>query len=173
MLISKTMSSALSTQVGNEFLASLQYVAIAAYFDGESLPELAARFYTQADEERMHAMKLLKYVVGAGGSPEIPSIPAPQSRFGSAVDAVQCALDHELRVTAQINELASLAKRESDHLSDGMLQWFVTEQLEEVSGMETLLKMVKRAGESGLLMVEDFLARTKAAAPAPTGGPAA
>jgi ferritin len=132
MLISKAMNDLLNAQIGNEFLASLQYVAIAAYFDAEDLPELAARFYTQTDEERLHAMRLLRYVVGAGGTAQIPAIPEPRNCFESALDAVQCALDHELRVTQQINTLADLAEKESDHLSQGELQWFVTEQLEEV-----------------------------------------
>ena len=75
MLISQEMTAALNQQIGNEFSASLQYVAIAAHFDSESLPELAAHFYRQADEERAHAMRFVKYVLDAGGRVEIPTIP--------------------------------------------------------------------------------------------------
>ena len=159
MLISSEMNAALNEQIGYEFGASLQYVSIAAYFDNESLPELARHFYAQASEERDHAMRFVKYVVDAGGQVAIPAIPAPRSGFGSAEEAVQLSLDAELRVTKQINGLMDLAIKEKDHITGNILQWFVNEQLEEVSSMESLLRMIQRAGESGLLFVESYLAR--------------
>ena len=158
MLISSDMNAALNEQIGNEFGASLQYVSIAAYFDNESLPELARHFYRQAAEERDHAMRFVKYVVDAGGRVAIPPIPAPASGFRSAEEAVQLSLDSELRVTRQINGLMDRAIKENDHITGNVLQWFVNEQLEEVSSVETLLRMVQRAGESGLLFVESYLA---------------
>lgn len=159
MLISGQMNTALNEQVGNEFSASLQYVAIATYFDTESLPELANHFYRQAEEERTHAMRFVHYVVDAGGAVNIPAIPEAHSRFRSAEEAVQTALDGEMSVTQQINALVDLAIKESDHITQSMLQWFVAEQLQEVSGMDTLLRIVQRAGEQGLLHVEEYLAR--------------
>ena len=158
MLISEKMNAALNEQVGHEFGASLQYVAIAAYFDSDNLPELAAHFYRQADEERDHAMRLVNYVVDAGGKVAIPAVPAPKSGFASAEEAVKLSVDWELTVTKQINALVDLAIKETDHTTQNFLQWFVTEQLEEVSSMERLLSMIRRAG-ANLLFVEDYLAR--------------
>ena len=158
MLISEKMNAALNEQVGHEFGASLQYVAIAAYFDSDNLPELAAHFYRQADEERDHAMRLVNYVVDAGGKVTIPAVPAPKSGFASAEEAVKLSVDWELTVTKQINALVDLAIKETDHTTQNFLQWFVTEQLEEVSSMERLLSMIRRAG-ANLLFVEDYLAR--------------
>jgi len=158
MLISENLAKAFSTQIGNEFGASIQYVMLASYFEREALPQLAARFYTQAAEENMHAMKLARYVNEAGGLLQIPAIPAGKADFASTEEAVQMALDWELTVTKQINDLVGLAIKESDHLAQIFLQWFVSEQLEEVTGMEMLLRTVKRAGGT-LLLVEDFLAR--------------
>ncbi len=157
MLISQQMNEALNEQIGNEFGASLQYVSIAAYFDNESLPHLAAHFYRQADEERDHAMRIVNYVVDAGGKVAIPALPAPRSGLGSAEEAVQLSLDSEMKVTRQINGLMDRAIKENDHITANFLQWFVNEQLEEVSSMETLLRMVQRAGESGLLFIESYL----------------
>ena len=173
MLISTAMNAALNEQVGNEFQASLQYIAIAAHFDSESLPELANHFYKQSDEERVHAMRFVRYLVDAGGKLQIPTLEEPQGQFSSVQEAVQKALDGEIAVTQQINALVDLAIGESDHITRNFLQWFVTEQFEEVTSMETLLKIVQRAGEGGLLYVEDFLARQglRAAAPTPPGGP--
>ena len=158
MLISENLAKAFSAQTGNEFGASIQYVMVAAYFDREALPQLAAKFYTQAEEEKMHAMKLATYVAEAGGKVEIPAIPAGKADFASAEEAVHLALDWELTVTKQINGLVELAIQESDHLAQIFLQWFVNEQLEEVSSMDELLRTVKRSGDN-LLHVEEYLAR--------------
>lgn len=157
MLISKTMQTRINEQVGNELLASHQYILIATYFDTEGLPSLAQHFYKQALEERDHALRFIKYLVDADSTVKIPAIPAPQSSFKSATDAVNLALQSELRVTEQINAIVDLAVKEKDHLSKNMLEWFVSEQREEVSSMDTLLRMVKRAGESGLFFVDNFL----------------
>jgi bacterioferritin B len=159
MLISQKTNDAINEQIGHEFGASLQYVAIAAYFDRDGLPRLAQHFYRQAEEERDHAMRFVNYIVDASGKLVIPAIPAPKSDFKSAEEAVQLSLDWELNVTRQINGLMDLAIKETDHTTQNFLQWFVTEQLEEVSSMETLLSIVRRAGEGGLLFVEDYLAR--------------
>ncbi len=169
MLISKELEQAINDQIGREFGASLQYVSIASYFDADSLPELAAFFYRQADEEKMHAMKFVDYVVDAGGQVRIPAIAASRYDFSEARDAVQAALDWEMEVTKQINGLMDLAIKQNDHIAQDFLRWFVTEQLEEVSTMETLLKVVERAG-ANVLWVEDFLARNPIV---PDGGEAA
>ena len=159
MLISKKMNSAINQQIGNEFGASLQYVAIASHFGGEGLGALAAHFYQQAEEEREHALRFVRYVVDAGGRVVIPTITAPRATFKNVADAVRLALNHEMTVTNQINKLVDLAVQESDHLTRDMLSWFVREQLEEVSSMDNLLKVVQRAGESNLIHVEDYLTR--------------
>lgn len=158
MLISENLAKAFSTQVGNEFGASLQYVMLAAYFEREALPQLAAKFYTQAEEEKMHAMKFAHYITEAGGKLVIPAIPAGKADFASAEEAVKLALDWELTVTKQINDLVGRAMEEKDNLAQIFLQWFVNEQLEEVTSMDTLLRTIQRAGDN-LLQVEDFIAR--------------
>src|SRR5512147_1872611 len=117
MLISEAMNSAINEQIGREFGASLQYVAIAAHFDRESLPQLAEHFYKQADEEKEHALKFVKYVADTGGHVHIPAIDAPKSTFETAEEAVSLSLTWELTVTRQINALVELAAKESDHLS--------------------------------------------------------
>jgi bacterioferritin B len=162
MLISSEMNSAINEQIGHEFAAMLQYVAIATYFDGEALPVLARHYYRQAEEEREHAMRFVKYVVDAGGKVVIPAIPAVRSDVASAEEAVKLSLERELTVTAQVSGLMDLAIKENDHTSRNALEWFVAEQLEEVSSAETLLGLVRRAGERGLLFVEDSLARRDA-----------
>jgi ferritin len=158
-LISQKMNTAINEQVGREFGAFLQYIAIAAHFDAQGLPRLAKHFYRQADEERDHAMRFVHYVVEAGGSAAIPAVAAPKGAFTNAEQAVQLSLDWEEEVTRQIHSLVTLAVTERDYTTQNFLQWFVEEQLEEVSSMSQLLSVVRRAGEGNLLLVEQYLAR--------------
>lgn len=161
MLISQKMNDAINAQIGREFGAFLQYVAIAAHFDGQSLPRLGKHFYRQAEEERQHAMRFVQYLIDAGARVVIPAVSAPKSSFATAEEAVKLSLDWEEEVTRQIHALLELALKESNYTTQQFLQWFVEEQLEEVSSMDKLLSVVRRAGEGGLLFVEDYLAREK------------
>jgi len=147
-------------QIGHEFGASQQYVAIAVYYDSETLPHLAAHFYRQAVEERNHAMMLVQFLLDSDASVEIPSVEAPQTEFTDAAAPVALALAQEKRVTEQISALAALAREEGDFVGEEFLHWFLKEQREEVSSMSDLLRLVQRASESNLLLVEESLART-------------
>lgn len=155
--MSNKLADGINAQVGNELGASHQYIAIATYFDEEGLPALAQHFYKQSLEERDHAMRFVKMLLEATAAVKIPAVPAPKSGFKNAVEAVKLALDSEKRVTAQINALMDQAIADKDHGNKNALEWFVNEQREEMSSMDTLLRMVKRAGESGLFFVENFL----------------
>ena len=158
MLTNDKVVAAINEQIGNEFGASLQYVAIAAYFAADALPQLSQHFFKQADEEDEHALRFIRYVVDVGGRVVIPAIEAPHSQFQSAEEAIKLSLDQEIKVTHQINALVELARSENDYITINFLQWFLAEQLEEVSSMDTLLKIVQRA-ENNLLRVEEYLAR--------------
>ncbi|HTT67350.1 MAG TPA: ferritin [Gemmatimonadales bacterium] len=162
MLISKPMNALMNTQIGHEFGASLQYVNIAAHFDGAGLPVLTQHFFKQAEEERGHALKFVRYILDADGRVAIPAVPAPRAQFASAEEAVALALEWEYTVTKQINGLLDLASSERDYVAHDFLEWFAREQLEECSSMDTLLKMVRRTGESGLMLVENALASGRA-----------
>jgi ferritin len=157
-------SDALNAQVGNEFGASQQYVAIAVWYDAETLPQLAAHFYRQAVEERNHAMMLVQYLLDAGEPVEVPGVEAPKTTFDSPVEPVALALAQERRVTDQISALVTIAREENDRIAEQFLQWFLKEQLEEMSSMSALLRTVERAAAVNILLAEDFLARTAGAA---------
>ncbi|MBN1267219.1 MAG: ferritin [Anaerolineales bacterium] len=159
MLISEKLNQKMNEQIGNEFGASNQYLSIAAHFDSEALPELSKFFYLQADEEREHALKFLHYLIEAGGSVAIPAVAKPESRIESAEHAFQMSLDWELEVTAQINNLMSIAIEDKDYIGQDFLRWFVAEQLEEVSSMEEMQQVVRRSGEERLFYVENYLVR--------------
>ena len=159
MLASEKLVEALNQQVGNELAASNQYVSIGSYFAGENLDQLAQFFFRQADEERAHALKFVKFIVDVDGTVRIPEIPAARADFGSAQEAVELSLEWEHEVTRQVYDLVEIAQADKNFIAQRFLDWFVAEQLEEVSSMGALLAVVKRAGEDGLLHVEEFLSR--------------
>jgi len=162
----------LNEQIGYEFSAHQQYVAIATYYDAETLPRLAAHFYAQALEERGHAMMMVQYLLDAGVDPVVPGIEAPKNGFADIVEPVALALEQEQRVTDQINALAGLARDEGDYASEQFMQWFIKEQVEEVSSMSSLLTVVERSRQNPML-AEDFLAREGGGEPADPTAPAA
>jgi bacterioferritin B len=157
LLISRDLTNAFNAQIGHEFGASLQYVSIGAHFQQRQLTLLAKLFFAQADEERQHAMKFVKYILDAKGELQIPAISAPTATFSSAEDALGAALKWEQGVTKQITGLMEMAVKEGDYLAQSFLQWFVDEQLEEVVKMDRLLSVIRQSGEKNLLMVEAYL----------------
>jgi ferritin len=166
----------LNEQIGHEFAASQQYVAIAVFYDAQTLPQLAAHFYRQALEERNHAMMIVQYLLDADSTGVIPGVTAPQTDFADAVAPVALALEQEKRVTDQIVELVKLAREEGELVGEQFLHWFLQEQREEVASMGELLAVVER-GRDNLLHVEEYLARSsggenplEAGAPPAAGG---
>jgi bacterioferritin B len=171
-----TFASKLNEQIGYEFGASQQYIAVAVYYDSQSLPQLAAHFYRQAVEERNHAMIMVQYLLDADADVVTPGVEAPQTDFSDVVAPVALALAQEKRVTQQIVELVKLARDEGELVGEQFLHWFLQEQREEVASMTELLAIVER-GRDNLLTVEEHLSRSaggenplEAGAPPAAGG---
>jgi len=171
-----SFAASLNEQIRNEFSASQQYIAVAAYYDSQSLPGLAAHFYRQAVEERNHAMMMVQYLLDADEDVVTPGIDAPQTDFADAVAPVSLALAQEKRVTEQIIALVKLARDEGELVGEQFLHWFLQEQREEVASMTELLAIVER-GKDNLLTVEEYLSRAaggenplEAGAPPAAGG---
>jgi ferritin len=172
----KTFPDALNEQIANEFSAHQQYIGAAVYYDAETLPRLAQFFYRQALEERTHAMMMVQYLIDVDEEVRIPDIAAQQTRFEAPLAPVRMALEQEQRVGEEINELFKLARDNGDYKAEQFMQWFVKEQVEEVSLMMDMLNVVERAGDN-LLLVEDYIAREQPGegdddptAPPPAGG---
>ncbi|MEA2437728.1 MAG: bacterioferritin [Thermoleophilaceae bacterium] len=155
----------LNEQIGYEFAASQQYVAIAVHYDAETLPRLAATFYQQSVEERNHAMMLVQYLLDVGEEVRIPGVAEPQVSFGDIAEPVALALDQEKRVSSQISALAGAAREEGDYMGEQFMQWFIKEQVEEVSSMSDLLAVVERSRDNPMI-VEEYIARERRAAEA-------
>ena len=150
--------AAVNEQIGREFAASQQYIAIAVHYDAATLPRLAATFYQQAVEERNHALILVQYLLDVGEKVRIPGVAEPQVDFGDIAEPVALALDQEKRVSSQISALAGAAREEGDYMGEQFMQWFIKEQVEEVATMSDLLRVVERSRDNPM-EVENFLAR--------------
>jgi ferritin len=160
---------ALNEQIASELAASNQYLAIAVYYDAQTLPTLAAHFYRQALEERNHGMMMVQYLLDSDAEVTVPAIAEPQNRFVDERQPVELALAQERHVTEQIAQLVRLAQNESDFVGAQFLGWFLEEQREEVASMSALLAVIDRATTSNLLLVEDYLVRSAGVtAPEPT-----
>ncbi|HZZ46377.1 MAG TPA: ferritin [Pseudonocardia sp.] len=169
-----TFPKLLLDQVRAEFTAAQQYTAVAVWLDGEDLPQLAARFYSQAAEERDHGMMMIQYLLDKDLPVQIPGVDDVRNDFKTVRDVVELALTQEREVTEQITRLARAARDEGDYVGEQFMHWFLKEQVEEVSSMSTLLRVVERAGDN-VFHIEDFIARevTKAESADPTAPPVA
>ncbi|TDU84480.1 ferritin [Kribbella voronezhensis] len=171
-----TYAKLLQEQIRNEFTASQQYTAVAVWYDDQDLPQLAGHFYKQSLEERNHAMMMVQYLLDMDIRPQIPGVGDVVNDFKSALEPLELALQQEITVTKQIETLARTARDDGDYVGEQFMQWFLKEQVEEVSAMTTLVNVAKRAGDN-LFHLEDFLARevssantTDPTAPAAAGG---
>ena len=153
-----SFNALLTQQIGNEFAASQQYIAIAAWFDSQDLPQLARHFYRQSEEERNHAMMLVQYRLDRGLEVTIPGIPPVINGFANIVEPIALALGQEQQVTAQIEALFRAARQDGDALGEQAMLWFLKEQVEEVASMSTLLTIANRAKDN-LFDIENFIAR--------------
>ncbi len=147
----------LNEQIGHEFAASQQYIAIAVWFDDHDLPQLAKHFYRQSVEERNHAMMLIQYRLDRDLGVSIPGVPEPVTAFADHAEPIRLSLAQEQRVSAQIQALFAAARAEGDGLGEQAMLWFLKEQIEEVASMTTLLTIAERT--TNLFDIENFVAR--------------
>ncbi len=158
MALSKQLTDALNAEVGLEFYAHSQYLAMAHWFETRGLDGLATFFYNQAEEEKMHGVKIVRYISEVGGDLRIPAIDAPKHDFASALEVAQLFLSQEEHVTQQFFKMNRMAVEEGDYITQDFLQWFITEQREEMATAGKLVDLFKMAGDN-LLQVELLIDR--------------
>ena len=160
----------LNEQIGNEFAAHQQYIACAIYYDALTMPQMAGFFYGQALEERDHAMMMVQFLLDTDCDVQIPGVEAPQIAFDSIVAPVDLALAQETRVSEQIFALTRTAREENDFAAEQFMQWFIKEQVEEVSTMNDLLTVVTRAKDD-VNAIEEYMRREQGGAGADATAP--
>jgi len=149
---------ALHAQIARELGAGQQYLAVAVFYDAQTLPRLAGFFYAQAAEERGHGLMMVRYLLDRSVPVTIPGIDAPHTDFDDIVAPVRLSLEQEKKVSGQISELAGIAREAGDYLSEQFMGWFLAEQVEEEATMSALLDVVERSRERPM-DIEDYLGR--------------
>ena len=154
--MNEKVQDAINEQIAQEFFASYLYLSMMAYFEAESLGGFAQWMRSQAGEEHAHAMKLVDFLIERGGRVQLRAIEKPSAAFESPLAVMREALAHEQKVTKRINDLYELAMTERDYPAQVMLQWFVTEQVEEEASAGAIVDQLTLAGDSGsaLLMLD-------------------
>lgn len=155
-MISGKMEKALNDQIKFELYSSYLYMSMAMYFHGLSLKGFANWMEVQAKEEQMHAEKFMHYVNDAGGRVVLQAIDQPPADFNSPLQVFEETLKHERFVTSRINGLVAIAREENDNAAYAMLQWFITEQVEEEATADEFVNQLKIIGDNGhgLLMLD-------------------
>lgn len=161
MELSEALNTKLNEQITHELASSQIYLSMACLCDGLGLKNMAGLFRRQTDEERTHAMKILDYMLEAGGTVQLQAIAAPPAEWASVEAAIEAALQHEKKVTGLIHGLVALADKEKDYATRSFLNWFVDEQVEEEDSFTTLLQAAKLAGKN-LLQLEAYVAHVAA-----------
>jgi len=155
-LLTDRMHKALNDQLQAEFFSAYLYLAMAAYFEDEGLEGMANWMTVQFREEQSHALKFFHYITERGGRIELEALAKPQKDWASPLAAFEAALAHERMISGRINELANIAIAEKDHATHAMLQWFISEQVEEEANVVSLVGQLKRIGAQGpgLFMID-------------------
>ena len=164
MAVSGTMVKQLNAQIAAEFAASHAYLAMSCELGSMGLKVLSSFFAKQVEEERDHALKIIKYLQEVGGTVCLEAVEKPRDAYGDLTAIAEAALKSEEHVTKLIHDLVELAETEKDYPTRSFLNWFVDEQVEEVATMTELVQMVKLAGNN-LLQLESRI-RHQSLAPA-------
>ncbi|HEY3299084.1 MAG TPA: ferritin [Armatimonadota bacterium] len=159
-MLSKKMQDAFNKQINAELYSGYLYLSMSSYYQSVNLPGFANWMYVQMLEEQAHAQIIYNHVVDRGGRVILEPIAGPPSEWGSTEQPFADAYLHETKVTAMINDLVKLAMDEKDYASNAMLQWFVTEQVEEEKNPSDVLQQMKLTGSApgGIFMIDRELA---------------
>jgi ferritin len=154
VMLSKKMEEALNVQVEKEAYASALYLAMATWSETQGFDGITEWFYAQAEEEREHMLKFMRYVNERGGHGIVPAVEKPPVVFKDIKSVFEAALEHERMVTASINKIVGQSLEEKDFTTHHWLQWFVEEQLEEESAGQKILDKINLLGPNNLYLLD-------------------
>jgi len=158
-MLSKTLEDALNEQVNNEYFSAFLYLSMASYFESINMLGMASWMRMQYEEEIMHGMKIIDMIIDMEGRVVLKQIDGPPTDFESVISVFEQTLEHERNVTKMINEIYSLARKESNYAVQSALQWFIDEQVEEEKSVLEIVNQLKMIGDetTPLLMLDNKL----------------
>ena len=146
-MLSPIIEGALNNQVVIEAQSSQVYLSMACWAETQGFEGVAQFMYAHSDEERMHMLKLVKFINERGGHAKISALKAPPVEFGSFKEMFQDLLNHEIAVSESINNLVDISLQEKDYATHNFLQWYVSEQIEEEALARNILDKIKLIGD--------------------------
>lgn len=146
-MLSEKVMSALNKQIQLEGDSSQIYLAMASWAENEGFEGISTFMYKQSDEERMHMLKLVKYVNQRGGQAKIGGVSAPVLDISTFKTLFNQLLSHEIQVSASINNLVGITLDERDYATHNFLQWYVSEQIEEEANARYILDKINLIGD--------------------------
>jgi ferritin len=147
-MLDARIESALNEQINHELASAYLYLSMAAHFEAENLPGSAKWMRRQSTEEQVHAMKIFDYITDRDGRVRLQAVAQPPVEFRSTLDIWERALAHEQKVSGLIHSLYALAVEAKDYPTQALMQWFVTEQVEEEKTARSVVEQVRRIGEA-------------------------
>jgi ferritin len=171
-MLTKKVEEFCNRQIEREGYSSNLYLAMASWAENKGMAGVASWLYVQADEERLHMLKFIKYVNERGGTALLPAFKQPPVKFKSVHDMFKDVYKHEQFISASINEVLAVANDEKDYATANWIQWFVNEQIQEESSARIILDKLELAGETGLYFLDRDIMALRAAAE-PTAPPVA
>lgn len=170
-MISEKMQTAINAQINAELYSAYLYLSMSAYYQSLNLPGFANWMRVQVQEELVHATKFYDFMHERGGRVALQSIAGPPIEWASPAAPFEDAYQHEVSVTKRIHDLVSLALEERDYATNTFLDWFVTEQVEEESSTDAVVRQLRLIGEdrSALFMLDRELAMRVFVPPVPAG----
>ena len=154
MKMSAKMKKMLNDQIGMEGYASSYYLSMASWCDTVGYEGTASFFYAQSYEERQHMLKIVLHLNSIGAAVTIPAIKQPPKDYKSLEDLCKAALGNEQAVTVAFARMAEYAQKEGDYSTFAFLQWYVNEQVQEETVLETILQKFELVGRDKLALVE-------------------
>ena len=149
-MLKKKIEDICNRQVEREGYSSNLYLAMASWAENNGLSGVAAWMYTQADEERIHMLKFIKYINERGGKAIMPAFKKPAAEYKNVEEIFKEVLKHEEFVTGSINEIVALTLEEKDFNTHNFLQWFVMEQVEEEASARLILDKLRLVGKNNI-----------------------
>lgn len=146
-MIKENILQALNNQIEAEANASQIYLAMASWADTKGLEGVSAFLFAHSEEERMHMLKLVKFVNERGGKAKIPALEMPQQDYNNLHELFELLLAHEVKVSEQINDMVDLTLNEKDYTTHNFLQWYVSEQIEEERLARIILDKLRLIGD--------------------------
>ena len=141
------VAALLNDQINKEFYSAYLYLDMANYYQDMHLNGYANYYTIQAQEERDHALLFMQYMQNNGLKVTLEAIGKPDKVFGSVLDPLEAAAEHERYVTSLINNIYREAQADGEYRTMKFLDWFVDEQMEEESSADTMIGQYKLFGQ--------------------------